>query len=263
MQIKYIVAALGFAAAAAHAAQIVPPSTVGGSDLLLNVWEQADPNGKPDQSFTLDLGQTLTGFVNAQGTYAAAGTTTLATLLSSDSLWQSFLASSDVPALQWAVVASGNKVPKLAGILATIAPTDNANVSTNQSVIVANNQLVATIAALNSAGVVSGNALEQVNAAPSNAYFQTYALNTFNTSQWNNSSAIGSTMGVGTANNVGGFTSLPDAVAVLPGAFTFAQTGSSYVLTYSVAAVPEATGFGMVLAGFGVMGFLGLRRRQA
>ena len=43
----------------------------------------------------------------------------------------------------------------------------------------------------------------------------------------------------------------------------FAQVGGDYILSYTVAAVPEASGLGMALAGVGVAGFIGRRRKQA
>jgi hypothetical protein len=52
-------------------------------------------------------------------------------------------------------------------------------------------------------------------------------------------------------------------VETVLGDISFGQVGGNYVLTYAaVAAVPEASGFALALAGFGAIGFVGSRRRN-
>lgn len=259
MKFKLIVAALGLIAGAAHA-DIVPTTTIGGSDLLLDVWEQGASTGAPDQSFTLDLGITLTQFLNASNS-----SSTLATLLSTDSTWTSFLASSSSVAgdLQWSVIASGNKVPTVASYLASVTIGEDALAFGPNSANVnsANTQLSTTITNLNFSGAANVN--EQVNTVASNAYYQTYQLSNFNSNAWDNGNNLGAT-GVQIAQESNVYKSATVIGKVLPGTLSFAQdANNNYVLSYNVAAVPEASGFGMLFAGFGALGFLGRRRKSA
>jgi len=262
MKLKFIVAAIGVVLSAASHAQIVPTTTVGGSDLLLDVWEQGAPGGQPDQSFTLNLNETFTQFVNNSNSSA-----TLATLLSTDSTWTGFLASSDtadVGALQWSVIASGNKVPTTRpAIFGTVTvgtdPTTQgaAGFLTNNDIIAANTQVNPTITALN----LSATPNEQVALTGSGAYYQNFTLSDFNQHGFQNGNNIGATAAVETASNTGAGTAAA-TMAQLAGTMTFTQVGSNYVLSYNVAAVPEAPGFGMTLAGLALLGFVALRRRN-
>ena len=263
MKLKMIAAAIGLTLSAVSQAAIVPPSTTGGSDLLLNVWEQGAAGGQADQSFTLDLGVTFSQFVTNAGSSA-----TLATLLSSDATWNSFLASSDTTdagALQWSVIASGNKVNTRPGIFGTVTvgtdPTTQgaSGFLTNNDLNNANVQVATTIANLN----VAASPNEQVALKGSGAYYQDFSLANFNGSGFQNGNDIGATAAVETAKNVAGGTTAAASLTQLAGTMTFAQVGGNYVLSYNVAAVPEAPGFGTAVCGLAALGFLALRRRNA
>ncbi len=266
MKLKMIAAAVGLILSAASQAAIVPTTTPGGSDVLLNVWEQGAPGGQKDQSFTLDLGMTFTQFVNTVAN--TGGTTNLATLLGSDSTWAGFLASSDTTdagVLQWSVIASGNKVPTTRPAIfgtATVGsdPTTQgaAGFLTNNDINVANTQVSTTISNLNT--VATPN--ESVNLAGSGSYYQDFALANFNTHGFANGNNIGDTANVWTASNTGAGTAAA-TMSQLAGTMNFSQVGGSYVLSYNVAAVPEAPGMGMALAGIAALGFIALRRRNA
>jgi len=264
MKLKMIAAAAGLILSAASQAAIVPTTTVGGSDLLLDVWEQGAPGGQPDQSFTLDLGMTFNQFV----TNSANSSATLATLLSTDSTWSSFLATSDTTdagALQWSVIASGNKVNTRPAIFGTVtAGTDpttegSSGFLTNNDLNNANTQVSTTISNLNT--VASPN--EQVALKGSGAYYQDFSLANFNSSGFQNSNNIGVAAAVETAKNLAGSTTAAATMTQLAGTMNFAQVGGNYVLSYNVAAVPEAPGSGMALAGLAALGFLAWRRRNA
>jgi hypothetical protein len=264
MKLKMIAAAVGLVLSAAAQATITTPITVGGSDLLLNVWEQGAPGGQPDQSFTFDLGMTFNQFVTNQ----ANSTATLATLLSTDATWQGFLASSDTAdlgALQWSVIASGNKVNTRPAIFGTAtAGTDpttagSSGFLTNGDLNNANVQVATTIANLNTAA----NPNEQVALKASGSYYQDLQLSNFNAAGFSNGNNIGDTASVWTASNLSGSTTTAAVMKQLAGTMTFAQVGGNYVLSYNVAAVPEASGVGMSLCGLFALGFLAVRRRNA
>ncbi len=255
MKLKFLVAAIGLIVSAASQAQIVTPSTSGGSDLLLDVWEQGVA-GAPDQSFTLNLGQTMTQFLASD-----TSSSTLATVLANDTTWTSFLASSSDANLQWSVIASGNKVPTRAGLLATVTAGEDAVGLglTNNNAISGNVQLASTVDNMN----VQATPNEQVNTVASNAYYQTATLSNFNGNAWDNGNALGATgVQVATLLNVGGSTAATGATALLKGTMSFAQDGTgNYVLNYNVAAVPEASGFAVMLAGLGALTLLARRRK--
>jgi hypothetical protein len=264
MKLKMIMAAAGLTLSAMAHADIVPTTTIGGSDLLLSVWEQGAPGGQPDQSFTIDLGMTFNQFVTNQANSSA----TLATLLSTDSIWNSFLASSDttdVGALQWSVIASGNKVNTRPAIFGTVSngtdPTTagTSGFLTNSDLNAANTQVSTTISNMNF--VPSPN--EQIAQKGSGSYYQDFSLADFNGVGFANGNNIGATAAVETASNLAGGNTAAATMAQLAGTMTFAQVGGTYVLSYNVAAVPEAPGFGMALCGLAALGFLAIRRRNA
>ncbi len=265
MKLKLIAALIGLTLSAASQATIVPTTTTGGSDLLLDVWEQGAAGGQPDQSFTLDLGMTLSQFVAASGNSNA----NLATLLSTDSTWANFLATSDTAdagALQWSVIASGNHVTNNRTTIfgtATVG-TDPTTAGAggqlfNSDLNAANSQVNTTIQNLNTAP----NANEQVAQKGSGSYYQDLQLANFNGAGFSNNNNIGATAAVWTAANLSGGNTTPAVMTQLAGTMSFAQVGSNYVLSYNVAAVPEAPGSGMVLCGVAALGFIALRRRKA
>jgi hypothetical protein len=267
MKLKLIVAALGLVASAASQATIVPTTTVGGSDVLLEVWEQGASTGAPDQSFAFDLGITLTQFVNNSN-----NSSTLATLLSTDTTWTNFLNSSSpvLGDLQWSVVASGSNVPVTASMLASVTvgedvtdPFNSGTGMTNGTVLGANGQLGPSIATLNQAA----NPNEQiVTNTGSKAYFQYSSLGNFNGYAWDNGNNIGVTgVEIAQSSNVGGLQNVAARTTILPGTLGFVQSGSNYVLSYTapVSAVPEAPGSVLMLAGAGALALLAFRRKNA
>ena len=260
MKLKLIAAVVGLTLSAASQATIVGTTTVGGSDLLLNVWEQNAPGGQPDQSFTLNLNETFSQFVANSGNSA-----TLATLLSTDSTWTSFLASSDTTdagVLQWSVIASGSKVTgNVPAILGTVAAGTDPTTAGSSGFLIGNDLNTANTQVNLTLGGLNKNLDEQVAVSPSTGYYQNYDLQEFNTHGFANGNVIGTTANVETATYAG--STAAATMAQLQGTMTFAQSGANYVLSYNVAAVPEAPGFGMALAGLAALGFLAIRRRNA
>ncbi len=257
MKSRIIAAVIGLAASAASQAQIVTPTTTGGSDLLLDVWEQAAASSAPDQSFTLNLGRTMTQFLASDGS-----SSTLATVLATDTTWTNFLASSSIPDLQWSVIASGNKVPTRASLLGTVTigedPIDFDLLNVN--VLVGNAQLSTTIANLN----VQATPNEQVNSLVSGAYYQTYQLSNFNENAWDNGNALGATgVHVAQSLNVAGTSQTLAPTTVLKGTMSFApDSAGNFVLNYTVDPLPEAPGFFAMLAGLGALRLIGRRRKS-
>lgn len=263
MKLKHIAAAIAVAASAPAFASIAPPATTG-SELFLVVWEQNANGGKPDTSFTFDTGITYASFM------ASASTSSIwATFTSSNTDFFNFLAGADLGSLQYAVI--GGKSPSPGTLLSTVHVGDESLVSqgTNSQISTALAQITTYLSDVNVTGnhasVANG---QSVNASGDPAYFQDanrpmYNFNgTFVTAPWSNSNALGTAAEFTSLARVTGSPGLAGRETILPGVVNFAQVGGNYVLSYTVAAVPEASSLGMALAGLGVLGFMGVRRRN-
>ena len=277
MKLKLIVAALGLIASASSFATIPQVQTVGGGNLFLAVYEQGAANGAPDQSFTLDLGINTSQFMASNNTAQ-----TWATLnASTNSVWANFLATSYLPALQFAVIGA-KSTPTSTNAAVASAVFSTVTLGNESSVVGAtapaqnsNSQLSSMIAGtingytqeVNGTGThVTQDGGQSMNVIGSDGYFQTKNMAAFNnTLKFTNNNAVGSapveftqlyrsTVGSGKALEY-----------VQPLMVSFAQVGNQYVLNYgssATAAVPEASGFAMGLAGFGLLGFVAVRRKQ-
>lgn len=267
LKLKYLVAALGLVASVPSFATIADPTFGAAQDeLFLVVWELGVA-GKTDQSFTLDTGITYANFLaNANSSQ------TLADILSTDATFQAFLATSSLPDLQYAVIGGKTALPAPATLLSTVHVGDESQVAlgTNNQTTGALNQLGPFLTAVNVTGTHPGGVAvngESSNPTGSSAYFMDinnplqYYNNAFG-GTWSNSNLIGVSSEFTTLAKVFGGPTKPGKEVVLPGIVNFAQVGTDYVLSYTVAAVPEPTGLGMALAGLGVLGFIGLRRKQ-
>ena len=280
MKLKLIVAALGLVASASSFALIPQVSTVGGGNLFLAVYEQGAANGAPDQSFTLDLGINTDTFYANRASFQNWATLTAST----DAIWAQFLATSYLPALQFAVI----------GAKSTPTSTNAAVASAVFSTVTLGNEasvVGATAAAQNSnsqlssmiAGTINGytqevsgtgthvtqNGGESMNVIGSDGYFQTKNMAAFNsTLKYTNNNAVGSAPVEFTQlyrSPVGSGKALQ---AVQAGSVSFVQSGGDYVLTYGanlaspVTPVPEASTYALLLSGLGALGFVARRRKQ-
>ena len=271
MQMKYIAAAALslFASASAFADLTAPQTKPSGGDMFLVVWEQGAPNGGLDQSFTLDLGITTADFQANP-----ASSSVWATLGTGNADWSTFLATSDLSSLQYAVVGAKSTTTSTnaavaSSVFSTVHTGDEGLVAGSTNNIQLSNVISGPIAGymlnVSSTGTHLTQATGQsVNQVGTDSYFQTGNMQSFN-----------GTLHFGNSNNIGTnseFTQLYRAAtggntgialeAVQAGVVSFNKVGNDYVLSYNVAAVPEASGYVMALAGFGVMGFLGVRRNK-
>ena len=277
MKLKYIVAALGLVASATSFAGIVLPQTAGGGELFLVVFEQNAPNGGLDQSFTLDLGVTTSQFTASKDMHQAWATLDIST----NADWARFLATSDIPSVQFAVMGSQSSsssatqnvastvfstvtIGNEGGVVGPTAPQQNSN--SQLSSMIGGTMTAYTNNVSNTGTHLTQDNGWSVNAIGSGAYFQDASMATFNaTLKFSNSNAVGSAPVTFTSlyrSPVGSGKALQ---YVEPLMVSFAQVGTQYVLNYgsnAIAAVPEASGFAMALAGFGMLGFVAARRKQ-
>ena len=174
---------------------------------------------------------------------------------STNSAWTTYIASVATPAnIHWGVFGVSTGV----GAAGT-------NLLTTQSV----NPVAGT---LNGAAIQTGTAnnLQQIavygGATCTTCGFSVVTNNDLATPAWGNNAGnlpATFTTGLGASMNFfkyvsnGSKSSTMSTVTALPSAFTLSNTG---VLTYAVAAVPEASTYGMMLAGLGLVGFM-VRRK--
>ena len=281
MKLKLIVAALGLIASASSFADILVPSTVGGGELYFVVYEQGAPNGGLDQSFTLDLGINVNSFMASQNTFQNWATLTAAT----NSVWANFLATSNIPSLQFAVMgakstSTSTSSSVASSVFSTVTLGGEANVvGATAAAQNSNSQLSSmiggTMTAYSNNVSNTGSHLtqangESVNAIGSGAYFQDANMAAFNTTlKFTNSDAVGSAPVEFTSLYRSPVGSGKAAQAVMPGTVLFAQSGNDYVLTYganlvpTVTPVPEASTYALLLSGLGALGFVARRRKQS
>ncbi|MBC7735028.1 MAG: hypothetical protein H7306_24555 [Bacteriovorax sp.] len=262
MKLKMIVLALGFVASAASQAVLVGPDNLGSSDMMLVVYDA-------NQSYEKDLGFSYSQFLASTGNYSNTHSGVWATLTSSTSAnWTNFLANVvDSTAVQYAVI--NGKTPNAApndAVLSTINAGSYSGVIGNfvsDDVTYARAQVSTYYSNLAFSGTMNTLAHgDSRNLAGTAGYYLTSHMDTFNGTLYTNSSAVGTSMAFERVqrNNNG----LSDPTETLYGnaqnAVIFSQVGGNYVLAYPF---PEASGYAMTLAGFGVIGFFGVRRKRA
>jgi hypothetical protein len=271
MKLKYIAAAVAMMASAASQADILSTSNSAGSELFLVVYY--DTAAATDKSYTFDTGITTNTFLAANNSSQL-----WATLNSSDANWVSFLASAGTNQLQYAVLGGNanqtptNSIPTQAvfstvtvGNEGSVAGTTTNSVLTNGSGAV-NGVIPGFLGFVNQVGghVPLGANGSSVSSEGSGSYFQDANTANFNAKlTFNNNNNVG-TNSEFTAlyRTAGGINTTKASELVMPGVVSFAQSGNDYVLSYTVAAVPEASGYAMALAGFGFMGLVAIRRKR-
>ena len=254
MKLNQILAAALVAVSAAPAMASIALGNTGNGELFLVVWDEGDK-----VSYIKDLGVTLDAFNgNADLSYAL-----------SDANFAGFLsvANTTVTDLKFAVMGGdGAGIKRIfTTVDSAITPYNNGNLTSGTGYLdtFANNQVTVSANTTHTGpAAVNGTSYD---VAPNGAYFGTQFGSTFlNSAQggWTNSVLVGtaavfrSFQTVGTA---GGNQTLKTNFA---GLWNVTQNNGAWTAAYSVAAVPEADGIVMALAGFGALGFLSLRRRQ-
>jgi hypothetical protein len=261
MKLRFIAAAAAILASAASHGAIVAPNNANTAELMLVVWDA-------DRSYTKDLGVTYAQFL-AGSTTSGVFDTTL-----SGANWSSFLSLSAASQATWQyAVLTGreNNTPvNNSGVLSTIN-ADSASTladdiaggtfdNSNPETAVA--QISVFVGALNSTGTHGSTANgDSVNAKGTDAYYDQKSTKDFNASFYGNSSLVGTDMGMIRAVRTQTSTGVPVTQA-FDGIVGFKQVAGNYALSYTVAAVPEASGYALALAGFGALGFVGVRRRN-
>ena len=252
---QILVAALVAASAVPAMASIALPNT-GNGELFLVVWDEGDK-----VSYVKDLGIFQDNFNgNANLSYSL-----------SDANFAGFLGVANTTAtdIKFAVMAgdsaAGLGVRRLFSTVdSVVTPFNNTQLTNSTSFLntFGNNQVTVS-ANTTHAGPASVNGTSY-DVSPNTAYFNAQNGPTFQNNfqgGFTNSVLVGtaavfrSFSGIGTA---GGVQTVKSDFA---GVWNVTQNSGAWTAAYSVAAVPEAEGIVMALAGFGAVGFLSLRRR--
>lgn len=256
MKLKHLVAAMGVALVAAPSfATIIDPNS-GNGELSFTIYGTGLA-GKPDASYTLDLGILEHSFEASPSLSVTLG----------GANWDAFRNSIDLSTAQWAVlggdntgIAAGNR-----NLLTTVQIGSESNTSllNNNNLTLALGELFTLQSNISSGGThltqANGDSFDPVG---TQGYWQT-----------NNGSSLNTKLPFETGNLIGTsaeFTDLirstgglnPVAETVLPGKLSLTSVGGVYTLSYNVAAVPEPSGVVLALSALGVLGFAGRSRRN-
>ena len=213
--------------------------------MFLYAFEDRQANPLATNSAIFDLGLASAFNTSANQTFD----------FSTNSAWNTYIASVATPAnIHWGVFG-----------VSVGAGSTGTNLLTTQSV----NPAAGTFnGAAISAGAANYNAEISVygGATCTTCGFSVVTNNDLATPAWDdNAGYVPATLTTGLGGSMNFFqyvsngskSSTMSTVTALPSAFTLSNTG---VLTYAVAAVPEASTYGMMLAGLGLVGFM-VRRK--
>ena len=254
LKLNQILVAALVAAAAVPAMASIKLGNTGDGELFLVVWDEGDK-----VSYVKDLGVTLDAFNGNAGLNYAL----------SDANFAGFLGVANTTAtdIKFAVIGSDSAGTKR--IFTTVdsvdTPYNNGNLTSGTGYLntFANNQVTVS-ANTTHAGPASVNGTSY-DVAPNGAYFGTQSGSTFLNSiqgTWTNSVLVGTAAVFRSFSTFGGTAGgNPTLKTDFAGVWNVTQNNGAWTAAYSVAAVPEADGIVMALAGFGAVGFLSLRRR--
>ncbi|MGK2899632.1 MAG: hypothetical protein ACSLE9_13255 [Burkholderiaceae bacterium] len=251
MKLNQILAAALVAAASVPAMASIGLPNTGNGELFLVVWDQADA-----VSYVKDLGIAMDSFdSNAALNFAL-----------DDANFLGFLgvANTTVSDLKFSVIA-GDSV----GTKRLFSTIDNATTLFNNGSMTSGTGYINTFA--NNQVTVSANTTHagpaavngtSYDVAPNLAYFgaQNGATLQGNTSGWTNANLVGTDAAFRSFSSVGTAGGTQTLQTTFAGVWSVSQTAGAYSATYNVAAVPEADGILMALAGFGAIAFVGRRR---
>ncbi len=265
MKLKYLATAAAAMIAASPAFAVLNGPDAGGAELFLTVWSANAASGgtgsNTNVSYTLDLGVSLLDMIANKSVNDYVNQ-----VVSTDSTFTAFLGAlnaSSLAGLQFNVAAAtrGGLDTPTDVMLSTVA---GATMGSLNSLQLSNSldQVLVYVGGVNSDGNHSNVANGSSTSTSGDSYFMTALSNTWGGAAPLNSKAVGTsaTFGSYTQN---GYGLTPTNTSVFAGTFFFGQSAPNvYSLQYQVAAVPEPTGYALALAGLGLIGFVGLRRKS-
>lgn len=266
MKLKQIAAAVAIAAASASSFATISLPATGNGELFAVVLDRAD-----QVSYLIDLGLSMD--LGVVGASLFDGSSSYSYSLNSAN-FGNFLAAAATTTndLEFAVMggdAVGSTASAPRRLFTTVNQTTT-NLGNGLLTNAVNNMTTfANYQALEATGqthttVDNGDGWASVG---SNAYFLQANFDTFNgvtsSAGWANTNVAGTSALMrtfATSSTSGGAATVQNTLA---GAWTLDQVSpGAYALNYTVAAVPEANGLALLLAGVSAMGFVGRRRKD-
>lgn len=254
MKLNQILAAALVAAASVPAMAAIAPPLDGNGELFLVVWDQVDK-----VSYVKDLGILMDSFNgNADLSFSL-----------NDANFSGFLgvANATASAIKYSVMAGDSIGVKrlFSTVDSALTPYNNGNLTSGTGYLntFTNNQVTVSLNTTH-AGPRSVNGTS-FDIEGNNAYFLAQNGPTLQTSTqglWTNSNLVGTSSVFRSFSSVGTSGGAQTLKSDFLGQWNVTQNNGAWTAAYSVAAIPEADGIVMALAGFGALGFLSLRRRQ-
>jgi len=265
MKLKYLATAAAAMIAASPAFAVLNGPDAGGAELFLTVWSANAASGgtgsNTNISYTMDLGVSLLDMIANKGVNNYVNQN-----VSLDSTFTSFITglnASSLAGLQFNVAAAtrGGLDTPTDVMVSTVAGSTMGTLN-NDKLSFTLDQVLVYVGGVNSDGNHSTAANGSSTSTSGDSYFMTALSNTWFSNAPLNSKAVGTnaTFGSYTQNAYG---QTPTTTSVFAGTFFFGQSAPNvYALQYQVAAVPEPTGYALALAGLGLIGFVGARRKS-
>lgn len=261
-QLKALAAA-AILAASIPAQAAIDTAASGNSSFVLTVF---DATANVQASF--DLGQNYLAFNQVAGAGAVSSVTApgtsfswnLATNADYSAAWTSFLGAATLPNIKYAITAVDNLGAGAGsrGYITTLAATGG-NLTTSAMTTGLGN-FDTYVASQNFGGHVAANgSLFTASAATANTLYNNNRVGGTTTGPTTVGS-IGSSLGV--IQVTGAATAFANTTPTVFGNGAFFNLSNTGALVYSVAAVPEADTWAMMMLGLGFMGFVA-RRKQA
>ncbi len=264
MKLKYLATAAAAMIAASPAFAFLSGPDDGNAEVFLTVWSATAASGGTgniNSSYTLDLGVSLLDMIANKNV-----NNYINVLLGSDSLFNTFISTVNTTtpgALQFNVTAAtraGLDTPTNV-FLSTVAGPTLGNIN-NLALESALDQVALFVDGVNGVGTHGTQTNGSSVATSGNAYFMTNNSNIWVNTTPLNSKAAGTNAVFGSYTQ-NGFGQSLTTTSQFAGTFFFGQsTPNVYSLQYQVAAVPEPTGYALALAGLGLIGFVGARRKS-
>ena len=261
MKLKYLATAAAAMIAASPAFAIIGDPLLPNSEMFLTVWSQTGTaGGTANASYTFDTGVRVLDMLANTNTNLFINK-----VVSGNADWASFLTFTGGNGLNFNVTGgtAGGAGDTTGNVAIQTVSGASMGTTTNLTLDNSEAEISVFLGAVNSTGNHSTVANGWSFATAGDPYFMNVPRNTWNGNLPQNSKAVGTTAVVGSYTQNGFGVSFATSKQ-FEGNFFFGQTTPSvYALQYQVAAVPEPTGYAMALAGLGLIGFVGSRRRKS
>ena len=261
MKLKFIAAAVALVASGSSFAFITGPNdgvaAFGeATEMFLTVWQASGTGvGTVNRSFAFDTGVSVANMQLNKSTNLYINQ-----LISGSPEWTSFLAAGTSTVFQYNV-SGGDKIDVARNVLLQTYSTPTIPFRNNGVLNDALDSMQFYVGAVNATGT-HGLVANGVSFNTSgDEYFMSNNSNNWHGNTASNSVAVGTAAMFGEMVQSDNFPGNNTLNTIYSGKMLVSQQGNDFRLQY-MAAVPEASGYAMALAGFGLVGFIARRRKS-